>query len=332
MRKFNLIALIILTSLCLIACNQDSQNEIIFEDLTVEYNGEYQTIIPKNVPEGVEYTYEYEFNEKPLNEGSYVIRISMELDGKLTSYKANLTILKRVATIVVDDAYEIDGVIPTPHYTIYNLVEGESLNEELWFSDKKLMYSWDNSNYKLNVIRGGYYRSGDVINTYDELNYSVDPIYGDLYSMPVEIMPFTFKGVEKLQGKTVTSITFTFGGKEVYVDENSNRYYAEEFYLPIYKIKEDLSGNKEDCTIENGKKIVINITELVNNATRGDKITVSNLNIPVGEDEILVFGDSDMTFSIMCVKNNIDFQILRSIFNDPIYSAYSALIKIEGIH
>ena len=130
----------------------------------------------------------------------------------------------------------------------------------------------------------------------------------------------------------VVSITFTFGGKEMYVDENSNRYYADEFYLPIYKIKEDLSEAKEDCTIENGKKIVVDITDLVNNAKRGDEITVSGLNIPVGEDEILVFGDSDMTFTMMCIKDKEDFQILRSIFDDPIYSAHSALIKIEGIY
>lgn len=328
MKKSILLILIILTSFCLVSCAKETSDEIIFEDTTVDYNGEYQTIIPKNVPDGVEYSYEYEFGEKPKNEGIYEIRISMDLDGKSTTYKAKLTIRKRVATIVVDDAYEINGVTPVPRYTIYNLVEGDSLNEELWFSNKNLMYSWDNSNYELNVIRGAYYTSGTIINTYDKLNYTND----DYYEIPLEIMPFTFKGVEMLQGKTVTSITFTFNGKKPYRDENSNIYYADEFYLPIYILKEDLSEKKEDCTVENGKKIVINVTELVKAANRRDQITITDLNIEIGEDEILVFGDTDMEFYILCVKNNEGFSILRSIFNNPFYSAYSALIKIEGIN
>lgn len=333
MKKIFLIISYLFISIFLVSCVKSSQNEIIFKDLTVEYNGEYQTIVPKNIPEGVEFTYEYEFNEKPKNVGTYEISINVQLEqDHISRYTARLTIVERVATIIVSDAYEINGVVPTPEYTIYNLIEGESLNEELWFSNKKLMYSWENPNYTLNVIRGTYLSSGELINTYDEFDFSTNIANGDLANIGTEIMPFTFKGIEKIQGKKVTSITFTFGGKIKYTDENSNPYYADEFYLPIYKINENLSESKDDCTIENGKKMLVNITDLVNSANRGDEIIVSNLNISVGDNELLVFGDTDMAFTIMCIYNNEKFQILRSIFNNPIYSAHSALIRIDGVY
>ena len=101
MKKVLLMIMLVVTAVCfLAACNDkpsDTQNQdfvgILFEDQTIDYNGEEHTIIATGVLEGasVEYT-----NAGPYkNAGEYNISVSISADGYNTFTKtAKLTINK----------------------------------------------------------------------------------------------------------------------------------------------------------------------------------------------------------------------------------------------
>ena len=94
--------------------------------------------------------------------------------------------------------------------------------------------------------------------------------------------------------------------------------------------KDDLSTLKEDCTIENGKKILIDITDIILNSNNNEIITISDLNIKIGPDETIAIGDTDMTFYMGCYDNNVNNQITRNVFTEKLKTGHSALIQIEG--
>ena len=103
--------------------------------------------------------------------------------------------------------------------------------------------------------------------------------------------------------------------------------------MPVSVIKTDFSTKKEDCTVENGKKVILDFTGKLGGVTRGNWITISGLNIRVGEDETLAFGDTDMV--VLPEYNNTDTSYLYhyKVFQEtPPKTAQkgSIIFKIKG--
>ena len=326
MKKFIYLILLILTSQVLYGCNQEEQINVLFEDKIVEYDGKSHTITPKNMPEGVEYSYSIESQNGFVDAGSYEIEILAQLNEDYqTSFKATLTINRKKVSIVVEDSVVVNGVYPEPKYQVLGLLEGDSLEEEVWYTDNTLMYKWENKNYEVSVIRGKILQSSVLLDTFTDLDYRLD----NAIRINPGLAPYTFTGLDVIKNKTITSIKFLYLGKVAFY-ENGNPYYANSFYLPIYIIKDDLSTLKEDCTIENGKKILIDITDIILNSNNNEIITISDLNIKIGPDETIAIGDTDMTFYMGCYDNNVNNQITRNVFTEKLKTGHSALIQIEG--
>ena len=69
---------------------------------------------------------------------------------------------------------------------------------------------------------------------------------------------------------------------------------------------------------------------MINEGYGDGRITIDGLNIRLGKDETLAFGDTDMQFSIALYRGEDDDPLIRSVFDSPVGSMHSLPMIIEG--
>ena len=286
--------------------------------MTVTYDGEYHTLEVQNLKKGM--TVEYEANHsinvdfRDAGEYHFTAWVFKESGQLYEMYEATLTIRPRDVLVTMDERLIDHGENLPQSYKVDGLVEGDDLNGYIYYDENGApTFKWNNKNYNATAI-GGNMRVLDTLA--DGIGYN--PTFGYL---PTSLMPISFADKTLFENKVITSLTFPF-----ILNEN---YDADNLKLVIYVIKNDFSEKREDCTVENGKKYVIDVSDLIMNS-EDLTVTVSGLNIKVGKGETLAFGDTDMQFSLCANKANDDNMLIRSIFNDPLGSVYSMPIIVDG--
>lgn len=289
-----------------------------FSGMTVTYDGEYHTLEVQNLKKGM--TVEYEANHsinvdfRDAGEYHFTAWVFKESGQLYETYKATLTIRPRDVLVTMDERLIDHGENLPQSYKVDGIVEGDDLNGYIYYDENGApTFEWNNKNYNATAI-GGNMR---VLDTLAD-GFGYNPTFGYL---PTSLMPISFADKTLFENKVITSLTFPFRLNENYNEDNLK--------LVIYVIKNDFSERREDCTVENGKKYVIDVSDLIMNS-EDFTVTVSGLNIKVGKGETLAFGDTDMQFSLCANKANDDNMLIRSIFNDPLGSVYSVPIIVDG--
>lgn len=289
-----------------------------FSGMTVTYDGEYHTLEVQNLKKGM--TVEYEANHsinvdfRDAGEYHFTAWVFKESGQLYETYKATLTIRPRDVLVTMDERLIDHGENLPQSYKVDGIVEGDDLNGYIYYDENGApTFEWNNKNYNATAI-GGNMR---VLDTLAD-GFGYNPTFGYL---PTSLMPISFADKTLFENKVITSLTFPFTLNENYDEDNLK--------LVIYVIKNDFSERREDCTVENGKKYVIDVGDLIMNS-EDPIVTVSGLNIKVGKGETLAFGDTDMQFSLCTNMANDDNMLIRSIFNDPLGSVYSVPVIVDG--
>ena len=137
--------------------------------------------------------------------------------------------------------------------------------------------------------------------------------------------PFALYDTSLFSDTVVTEISFPFHSfAEGYSASSTG------LYMPVYIIKTDLTTQKEDCTVENGKKIILDFTGKLNGVKQGDWITASGLNIEVGANETLAFGDTDMVVLPAFLRDNATHGFWNRVFTTQSTNNHSLIFKIKG--
>ena len=137
--------------------------------------------------------------------------------------------------------------------------------------------------------------------------------------------PFSLYDTGLFSGTVVTSISFPF-------DSLASGYSVDspDLYMPVYVVKNDFTTKRSECTLENGKKVILDFTGKLSGVSRGDWLTVDGLNIVVGEDETLAFGDTDMAVLPMFLRNDGTYGFWNKVFETKGGNNHSLIFKIEG--
>ncbi len=154
-----------------------------------------------------------------------------------------------------------------------------------------------------------------------------DSSYMENYQAPFlpDYAPFALYDTSLFSDTVITEISFPFHSL-------ASGYTADSsgLYMPIYVIKTDLSSVKEDCTIANGKKVVLDFTGKLSGVKQGDWITASGLNIKVGSDETIAFGDESMAVLPMFLRDNGTHGFWNRVFTTKGQNNHSLIFKIKG--
>ncbi len=137
--------------------------------------------------------------------------------------------------------------------------------------------------------------------------------------------PFALYDTTLFSDTVITSVSFPFDSLASGYTVNS-----EKLYMPIYVVKTDFTTKRNDCTVENGKKIILDFTGKLSDVKRGDWLTVNNLEIVVAPDETLAFGDTDMAVLPMFLRNDGTYGFWNRIFESKGGNNHSLIFKIEG--
>lgn len=137
--------------------------------------------------------------------------------------------------------------------------------------------------------------------------------------------PFALYDTSLFSDTVITEISFPF-------HSFASGYTADSvgLYMPIYVIKTNLSSAKEDCTVENGKKVILDFTGKLNGVSQGDWITASGLNITVGSDETIAFGDESMAVLPAFLRDNGTHGFWNRVFTTKGSNNHSLIFKIKG--
>lgn len=294
-------------------------DEVIFDDLEVEYDGNTHSIIAQNIPDGVLATYG---NNDQINAGEYIVTLTLSQDEKvLKTLTASLVITKRKATVIIDDKYSSINNIETLTYTSEGVLPnddlGVTLNVDTSSSGKKeITGTWTNQNYDVTFVNGTYTITETLFNS-SELTASSPflPNYA----------PFSLYDTTHFASSVVTKISFPFHSLASGYNVNSSN-----LYMPVYVVKNDFTTKKAECTIDNGKLIKLDLTGRLNNVKQGDWVTFDNLNIIVGENETLAFGDPNMTVFPGFLRNDGTYGFWNRIFDNKGANNHSLIFNIEG--
>ncbi len=149
------------------------------------------------------------------------------------------------------------------------------------------------------------------------------------YSSPFlpSYAPFALYDTTLFSETVITSISFPF-------DSLASGYTvdSDNLYMPVYVIKSDFTDKKHDCTVENGKKIILDFTGKLSGVKRGEWITVDGLSITVASGETLAFGDTDMAVLPMFLRNDGTHGFWNKVFDSKGANNHSLILKIEGYH
>ena len=168
---------------------------------------------------------------------------------------------------------------------------------------------------------------GTYVITETEEEVLFDSSYMDNYQSPFlpNYAPFALYDTTLFSDTVITEISFPFHSL-------ASGYTADSdgLYMPIYVIKTDLSSKMEDCTVENGKKAVLDFTGKLDGVKQGDWITAKGLNITVGSDETLAFGDESMAVLPMFLRDDGTHGFWNRVFTTHGNNNHSLIFKIKG--
>ena len=294
-------------------------SDVIFADKTVTYNGSTQNLAVENLPEGV--TVVYGGNEGK-NAGTYTATATLYYGNKqLRVLNATLTVTPRHAAVTLAGGSFLQNTSANMVYTVDGLLDGDDLGISITMDTSVIgahqaTATWSNTNYDVTVTGGSYTVSSTLFDSSHMSNYSASfiPGYG----------PFCLYNTSYFSGQVITSISFPYGGLTTGYTTSS-----QGLYLPIYVIKSDLSSTQADCTIENGKKILIDLTGKLNGVQIGDWITV-DVNITVDTDETLAFGDPSMVVLPLFLRDNGTYGFWNRAFTDKGTNNHSLIFTICG--
>ena len=105
-------------------------SNVLFKDVTTEYDGQVHTIEPENVPEGIVVAYE---NNSKINAGEYTVKLIMSKDDvELKTLTAKLTITKRSASVTIDNQKSSVDDLQELTYTVEGVIGEDDLGVELF--------------------------------------------------------------------------------------------------------------------------------------------------------------------------------------------------------
>ena len=293
---------------------------VTFADQTVVYDGTTHTLAVEGLPEGVTVAYE---SESAKDVGEYAATATLTWnDEKLATLTATLTITPREITVTLADGCFKQNAAAELAYTAEGMAEGDDLAVTITADTAKLgvhtaTATWNNPNYTVTFTGGSYTVTETVFDSSQLANYS------SAY-LP-EYAPFCLYNTTVFSGQIITSLSFPYGGlAEGYT------VTSEKLYLPVYVIKSDLTSAQADCTVENGKKIVLDLTGKLDSVAVGDWITVDGLSIEVAADETLAFGDPSMAVLPLFLRDNGTYGFYNKVFTDKGANNHSLILKAEG--
>ena len=333
MKKIVSIFIFCLLAIALYGC-EDGNKELSFIDLTIEYDGEYHTLEVKNLTSKMTVQYltikkdgKIVSETKFKDAGVYEYDVAVYEEGQADrNFEATLTIKPKNVYIMASDVTETGDFTSDITYEVNGLLLGDTLGENLYVgAENRVDCSWTNKNYNVTVIGGRVLAKGTIIESYMEYGSS------NIEALPISLAPFAFNDTSVFENKTITSISFVYLGlREYYDEETGGYYYDDNICLPLYIVKKDFSTKREECTLENGKKILIDLNELISNPYEKELVRIDGLNIKVGNGETLVFGDVDMTFYMGYDPYEKSFRLVRNVFDGAIRSNHSFPLIVEG--
>ena len=156
---------------------------IVFEDMTVEYDGEYHGVSFGGLPEDC--IAEYPAGKGYKNAGEYEINASVSVNGVKKDYSATLTIKKRMLTVVAKEEVAYKNQLLVYEYGISGFVGGDGLDD----IDVKPVYNGNaNTGANVETQAGAISFTGAEDNNYDFNYVSADltledpsPVFKDGY-------------------------------------------------------------------------------------------------------------------------------------------------------
>ena len=292
---------------------------VVFEGKTVEYDGTKHSLEVSNVPEGITVTYE---NNECVDAGNYSVKANLIKDNEvLKSLTALLVITKRKASVVVDNQQSSVNNVNELTYTTSGVLEGDDLGVSLSVDSsssgkKEIKGTWNNPNYDVTFNTATY--------TFTESLFNSSSLTASSEFLP-NYAPFSLYDTSYFSDTVVTSISFPFHSFVSGYDK-----YSSNLFIPIYVVKNDFSTKQSECSVENGKLVILDLTNKLLDVNKGDWVTCDGLNIVVGKDETLAFGDSTMTVLPGFLRNNATFGFWNRIFANKGGNNHSLIFNIEG--
>lgn len=153
----------------------------------------------------------------------------------------------------------------------------------------------------------------------------MDNLTGTTDNFVANLAPFALKDAP-FSSYVVTSISFVYGGFA-----NGANAGSQNLFMPVYVVKTDLSTRQADCTVENGKKVLLDFTGKLDGVNVGDVLTADDLDIQVGADETLAFGDHEMTVLPKYRKNDSSYGFNADIFSNNVQRFYGNSLNFTVI-
>lgn len=294
-------------------------SNVLFKDVTTEYDGQVHTIEPENVPEGIVVAYE---NNSKINAGEYTVKLIMSKDDvELKTLTAKLTITKRSASVTIDNQKSSVDDLQELTYTVEGVIGEDDLGVELFVDSsssgiKEIKGAWNNENYDVTFNVATYTFTDDLFNS--------SSLTATSPFLP-NFAPFSLYDNTCFSNSVITSISFPFHSFASGYNKNSYN-----LFVPIYVVKNDFSTRQSECTVANGKLVILDLTGKLNNIKQGDWVTCDNLNIVVGENETLAFGDPTMTVLPGFLRDNGTYGFWNRIFDNKGQNNHSLIFEIEG--
>ena len=292
---------------------------VVFESKVVEYDGEKHSLEAVNIPDGINVTYE---DNEFINAGNYTAKANLIKDNEiLKTLTAELVINKRKASVVVDNQQSSINSVKDLTYTTSGVLEGDDLGVNLTVDSsssgqKEIKGTWNNPNYDVTFNTATY--------TFTESLFNSSSLTPTSEFLP-GYAPFSLYDTSYFADSVITSISFPFHSFVSGYNEHSNN-----LFVPIYVVKSDYSTKQSECSVENGKLVILDLTGKLIGVKKGDWVTCDGLNIVVGKDETLAFGDSSMTVLPGFLRNNATYGFWNRIFANKGANNHSLIFNIEG--
>lgn len=293
---------------------------VVFEGISTVYNGEEQRVEATEVPEGV--TVEYE-NNAYTDAGEYEATAYLYYNSKLIKeLSAQIVIAPKAATVVIDDKQSMIDNMQELTYTAEGVIEGDDLGVTLTVQKntsgiKQIEASYTNPNYNVTFEGGAY--------TITEYLFDSSALTGYSSNFLPNYAPFSLYDTTHFAETVVTSISFPYYGlASGYTVDSAN------LFMPVYVVKNDFTTKQADCTEANGKKLNLDFTGKLSGVKQGDWLTVDGLNLVVGENETLAFGDKQMAVLPMFKRNDGSYGFWNMIFANKGKNNHSLVFKIAG--
>ena len=277
-------------------------SSVVFVDKSAVYDGQRHELSASGIPEGISVEYE---NNAHTGAGTYYVTAKLYKGTYLVETRnAFLTVAKKQATVTIDDKSSMVGTTEELTYTTDGVLAGDDLGVKLSVKTstsgiKQIKGTASNENYDVTFVGGTYTVSEEFMNNLTlETTDDFLPNYA----------PFALQNAIFTES-VITSISFIYS-------KLVSGYTADSqgLYMPVYVVKKDFTTKQSECTVENGKKILLDFTGKLAGVKSGDVITADGLHIEIGADETLAFGDAAMTVLPRYTKRDRSYPFHGKIF------------------